>query len=307
MHDWKTVLSFWGNLGIFSGAFSVSCREGIRYIIGHTNILLSERRHMGYGSDTVPILEGQDVARWRDSPTPMWYFPIGKWWIFSIISSTYMCVPEGYSCLVMTFLVSNRLMVLIFQKIFEKRWNLNYTFHVHPPPDVFFLTLKISPMRSGKMFFPKNGSGLKERGSAPVWFAKKKASELSIQQLDMLCIGDFTCTWHQLYHTNSSKRWFWYCWCFKDLVKPACKHRRFWWRFSYELARLAGLKRIPQEKPSRFLHHPSFLSPTKLAVSQLNSINLNGEGADQAPRYWKWWSLLSCWDPQRWNEKLSGP
>lgn len=67
------------------------------------------------------------------------------------------------------------------------------------------------------------------------------------------------------------------------------------------------LKRIPQEKPSRFLHHPSFLSPTKLAVSQLNSINLNGEGADQAPRYWKWWSLLSCWDPQRWKQKIERP
>lgn len=72
------------------------------------------------------------------------------------------------------------------------------------------------------------------------------------------------------------------------------------------------LKRIPQEKPSWFLHHPSFLSPTKLAVSQLKSINFIGAGADpsnysQAPRYWKWWSLLSCWDPQRWNEKLRAP
>ena len=72
------------------------------------------------------------------------------------------------------------------------------------------------------------------------------------------------------------------------------------------------LKRIPQEKPhgSFITHH--FEPYEASCVSQLKSINFIGEGADpsnysQAPRYWKWWSLLSCWDPQRWKQKIEWP
>jgi len=109
MDAWKTIVSFRGNLGLFSGAFSVSCREGIWYIIGHTNILLSERRHMGYGSDTVPNLEGKDVANWRDShPNCMSVWEI----VLSFHYFLYWYVFTGMVLmLIMTFLVSNVLNV----------------------------------------------------------------------------------------------------------------------------------------------------------------------------------------------------
>ena len=144
---------------------------------------------------------------------------------------------------------------------FEGRWHLRYTFHVHPPPDVFFPDLKISPIRSGKMFFPITVVVWRKRISN-LWFAKK-ASELD--------------RWFYLYmapfvpHELQVNDGFDTVDASKILWKPACKHRRFWWCFSYELTQLADFwSASPPEKTARFLHHPIILSPTKAScVSQL--------------------------------------
>lgn len=130
---------------------------------------------MGYGSDTVPNLEGKDVANWRDSH-PNVVFPYWKMVIFfHYFLYLYVCTGGvlmfGHDVFGVKSFES---WCWSSKRSFEKRWNLRYTFHVHPPPDVFFLTLKISPMRSGKMFFLKNGSSVKERGSAPRVICKEK-------------------------------------------------------------------------------------------------------------------------------------
>ena len=127
VHDWKTILSFKKAIWTY---FQVL----LLLVSGRVSCFLNG----GIWVMDLILCRSWREKMWRTggTHTPMWYFPIGKWWIFSIISSTYMCVPQGYSCLVMTCLVSNRLKVGVDLPKDPLRnvgtWNIHSMSILHP-------------------------------------------------------------------------------------------------------------------------------------------------------------------------------